>query len=337
LETKPSSKGVLTIFLAENVLTRTTTFSSGSIYINIGSETEPKFMRVMNCLSKYPMHFEYVLTDGDHILLKVQHDGEWTDFYFQTYTEALRFQEFLKYPVLQVSDVDPNPSAQSSASKSEKPAQDLPLIGWDEHLSKKVFSEENIDRAIDVCFEAYMHLDLSEGASKSAEEQLAEWKLSVKWYNEVTRRLQRQEASVEQQSVFRSNFARSMKAFFVSTWNKNYTSLSYRECGHLHAAVSDIQKHSQVFSSLPSLSTPLFSLLSSIIFTIESRFVDSFAAGIKQTLQTLLSKDSFILVGANIAAQNALELVRLLSSLAAQVEVLDESAQTELLRGVCAV
>ena len=203
-------------------------------------------------------------------------------------------------------------------------------------MSKKDFSDENIDRAIGRCFEAYLHLDLSENNQNPSTSQISDWKLSVKWYNDVLRRLQ-QHATATQQSVFKTAFAKSLKAFFQSTWNKQYDALSFAECAAFHSAVSNIQQHSTVFSSTPNLSSSLSSLLQAILLSVEARFLSNFAGGIKHLLQTLFAKDSFTLSGPRVVANNALELVRLVSSLAEQMEGIEEQALGELLRGVCAV
>lgn len=336
LETKPSNKSLPGLYLAENVLTRTSTLSGGSIYINIGSTNEPKFMRVMNCQTKYPLIFELFLTPAEHIQLRVQHDGEWTEFYFQTFTEALRFQDFLRAPDKDAPLVEQGLSPQISPTKNTESQKDPPLLGWDEFLSKKEFSDENLDRAVGRCFEEFLHLDLSESTQTPAISQISDWKLSVKWYNEVVRRLQIQATST-QLSVFKTSFAKSLKSFFQSVWNSNYEGLSFAECAAFHSSVQNIQQHSTVFSSTPNLSASISSLLQAILLSVEARFLANFAGGIKHLLQTLFAKDSFTISGPRVVANNALELVRLVTSLAQQMEGIDERALGELLRGVCAV
>ena len=335
LETKAGNKSLPAVYLAENVLTKTSTLSGGSLYINISMGGEAKFMRILNCQTKYPMVFQPELTGAQHILLKVLHDGEWTEFYFETYTEALNFQEFLKSPNEALLERDLSYSPQSSPNKSEKQAQDQPLLGWDEHLSKRDFSDENIDRAIDMCFQAYLQLDLSDSSAKPISVQIETWKQSIKWYNEILRRLTPL-AQPQQVSVFKSNFARSLKGFFTTTWNKHYSTLSYSEVAVYHSVVSNIQKNTTVFSAFPALSTNISTLLQAPLLSIESRFLASFSAGVRHLLQTLFSKESFVLSGPRVVAQNALEIVRLLSSLSEQLEEMDPQALGELLRSVCA-
>ncbi len=259
--------------------------------------------------------------------LKIRQGNHTIRLFFASCYEAINFFDFI------LSNKEVADSVRESVAARREEVDKIAIDGWEQIYTPSGFNEDSMDSMINLGMTRFFYLDTTSG-KETMVEQVLRWKQGLKWYNEVSNRMQ-VEAQLNHVQYFKVNFSNNITAFLVNTWNENMDKFNFDESVVFLSIVGNVFRHTDILtiSFINSNKTKL--LQTAVCLSLESLFMNNFALPVKSILNGFWSPSNFEFFGNRIVSNSIADILRILSSVKDKLDPLNSDITKEIMRRLC--